>query len=183
MQRTQCSFIKNVKECKERSILFIKNVKERENVAFLWKERKNVAVFWKERMPNPGIPIETLSFWSLIPYKLWYSIPIETLSFWSLIPYKLLYSIPIETLSFWSLIPYKLLNSIPIETLSLRITWNRFPLTLIRMACQPLPKEGLVVFKTPTSRGRGVGLDFSRQKRLTLRARWRSSFKGIDPLF
>ena len=56
-------------------------------------------------------------------------------------------------------------------------------LTLIRVACQPLPKEGLVVFKTPTSRGGGVGLDFSQQKRLTLRARWRSSFKGIDPLF
>ena len=30
-------------------------------------------------------------------------------------------------------------------------------LTLIRVACQPLPKEGLVVFKTPTSRGRGGG--------------------------
>ena len=30
-------------------------------------------------------------------------------------------------------------------------------LTLIKVACQPLPKEGLVVFKTPTSRGRGGG--------------------------
>ena len=28
-------------------------------------------------------------------------------------------------------------------------------LTLIKRACQPLPKEGLFVFKTPTSRGRG----------------------------
>ena len=34
------SFIKNVKECKECSVLFIKNGKERENVAFFWKERK-----------------------------------------------------------------------------------------------------------------------------------------------
>ena len=31
-------------------------------------------------------------------------------------------------------------------------------LTLIKVACQPLPKEGLVVFKTPTSRGRGARL-------------------------
>ena len=31
------------------------------------------------------------------------------------------------------------------------------PLTLIKVACQPLPKEGLAVFKTPTSRGRGGG--------------------------
>ena len=30
-------------------------------------------------------------------------------------------------------------------------------LTLIRVACQPLLKAGLVVFKTPTSRGRGGG--------------------------
>ena len=28
-------------------------------------------------------------------------------------------------------------------------------LTLIRVACQPLPKEGLVVFKTPTRGRRG----------------------------
>ena len=34
---------------------------------------------------------------------------------------------------------------------------NRVKLTLIRVACQPLPKEGLVVFKTPTSTGRGWG--------------------------
>ena len=33
-QRTQCSVIKNVKECKERSVLFIKNAKEHENVSF-----------------------------------------------------------------------------------------------------------------------------------------------------
>ena len=38
-----------------------------------------------------------------------------------------------------------------------------YNLTLIRVACQPLLTEGLVEFKTPTSRGRGVGLDFSRQ--------------------
>ena len=38
------SFIKNIKEHKERSVLFIKNTKERENVAF----------FWKERIPNPA---------------------------------------------------------------------------------------------------------------------------------
>ena len=44
MQRMQRSFIKKVKERKERSILFIKNTKERENVAF----------FWKERLPNPS---------------------------------------------------------------------------------------------------------------------------------
>ena len=43
--------------------------------------------------------------------------------------------------------------------------------TLIKVACKPLPKEGLVVFKTPTRRGRGMGLDFSRQKRLNLKAR------------
>ena len=34
------SFIKNVKERKERSVLFIKNAKERENIAFFSKERK-----------------------------------------------------------------------------------------------------------------------------------------------
>ena len=33
--------------------------------------------------------------------------------------------------------------------------WLHFTLTLIKVACQPLPKEGLFVFKTPTSRGRG----------------------------
>ena len=33
-------FIKNVKEHKECSVLFIKKAKERENVAFFWKERK-----------------------------------------------------------------------------------------------------------------------------------------------
>ena len=36
----QRSFIKNVKECTERSILFIKNAKERKNIAFFRKERK-----------------------------------------------------------------------------------------------------------------------------------------------
>ena len=41
------SFIKNVKECKECSVLFIKNAKERENVAFFEKNAK-------ERMPNPA---------------------------------------------------------------------------------------------------------------------------------
>ena len=30
-------------------------------------------------------------------------------------------------------------------------------LTLIKVACQPLRKKGLVVFKTPASRGRGGG--------------------------
>ena len=30
-------------------------------------------------------------------------------------------------------------------------------LTLIKVACQPVAKEGLVVFKTPTSRGRWGG--------------------------
>ena len=40
MQRTQHSFIKNVKEHKECSVLFIKNAKEHENVAFFWKEHK-----------------------------------------------------------------------------------------------------------------------------------------------
>ena len=52
---TQHSFIKNIKECKERSVLLIKNTKEHENVVFFWKERKNVVFFWKERMPNPAI--------------------------------------------------------------------------------------------------------------------------------
>ena len=40
MQRTHISFINNVKEREERSILFIKNAKERDNVAFFRKERK-----------------------------------------------------------------------------------------------------------------------------------------------
>ena len=52
---TQHSFIKNIKECKERSVLLIKNTKEHENVVFFWKERENVVFFWKERMPNPAI--------------------------------------------------------------------------------------------------------------------------------
>ena len=34
MQRNPRSFIKNVKEHKKRSVLFIKNTKERENIAF-----------------------------------------------------------------------------------------------------------------------------------------------------
>ena len=38
----QSSFIKNVKESKECRVLFIKNAKERENVAFFWKERKRM---------------------------------------------------------------------------------------------------------------------------------------------
>ena len=41
----QRSFIKNVKEHKERSVLFIKNANERENVAFFGKERKNIGFF------------------------------------------------------------------------------------------------------------------------------------------
>ena len=44
--------MKNVKERKERIVLFIKNAKERENVVFFWKECKNVAFFWKERLSN-----------------------------------------------------------------------------------------------------------------------------------
>ena len=42
MQRTQRSFIKNVKERKEHSVLFIKNAKELENIALFWKERKRM---------------------------------------------------------------------------------------------------------------------------------------------
>ena len=49
-QRTHRSFINNVKECKECSVLFIKNAKERENVVFFWKECK----ITQERFPNPG---------------------------------------------------------------------------------------------------------------------------------
>ena len=52
-QIMQRSFIKNLKEHIERSVLFIKNAKECEKVAFFWKERKNVAFFWNERLPNP----------------------------------------------------------------------------------------------------------------------------------
>ena len=54
MQRTQHSFINNVKERKERSILFIKNAE----FFLFYKERKRTqerAFFWKERMPNPAI--------------------------------------------------------------------------------------------------------------------------------
>ena len=40
MQRTQHSFIKNVKERRKRFILFIKNAKELENVSLFWKELK-----------------------------------------------------------------------------------------------------------------------------------------------
>ena len=39
-------------------------------------------------------------------------------------------------------------------------------LTLIRVACQPLPKEGRVVFKTPTSRGKGGGARLFKTKTL-----------------
>ena len=53
MQRTTHSFKKNIKEHKERRILFIKNVKERKECSVLSiknaKERENVAFFWKER--------------------------------------------------------------------------------------------------------------------------------------
>ena len=45
----QHSFIKNVKEHKERSVLFIKKAKERENVSFFWKERKRTQKNAKER--------------------------------------------------------------------------------------------------------------------------------------
>ena len=57
MQRTQRSIIKNVKECKERSILFIKNANNARTFHSFeknTKERKNVSFFWKERMPNPA---------------------------------------------------------------------------------------------------------------------------------
>ena len=38
--------------------------------------------------------------------------------------------------------------------------------TLIKVACKPLPKEGLVVFKTPTRRGRGGGARLFTKKTL-----------------
>ena len=61
------------------------------------------------------------------------------------------------------------------------------PLTLNKVACQPLPKAGLVVFILNTTTvlysSIEVGLDFSWQKRCTLRARSRSSLEGIDPIY
>ena len=47
MQRMRRSFIKNVKECKECSVLFIKNAR------MLRSFEKNA----KERMPNPGFKL------------------------------------------------------------------------------------------------------------------------------
>ena len=43
-----CSFIKNLKECRESFVLFIKSATERENISFFEKnakERENVAFF------------------------------------------------------------------------------------------------------------------------------------------
>ena len=56
MQRTPHSFIKNGKERKERSVLFIQNAKECENVAFFWKERKRMqerCVLLKRKFAQP----------------------------------------------------------------------------------------------------------------------------------
>ena len=54
-QRLQRSFIKDVKKRKERSVFFIKNAKECENVTFFWKERlPNPASTWRWRRRRQG---------------------------------------------------------------------------------------------------------------------------------
>ena len=53
MERTECSFIKDGKEWKERNVLFLRTEKNGKNVTF----------FWKERMPNPVFSF-TVEFWS-----------------------------------------------------------------------------------------------------------------------
>ena len=62
------SFIKNVKERKERSVHFKKNAKERENVAFFWKEHIRTQERWilLKRMFAQPLKIRDKNQWLLL---------------------------------------------------------------------------------------------------------------------